>query len=242
MKSKFLKKIKGSVESLLNIHIYRGQSPIGAELFADIDRVAGLKNIRTVFDVGANVGQTAQHYHYRFPDAEIYAFEPVENTFRELQRSAAGHPRIHPEQCGMGAEPGEAVINVGSQNTNSSILHAQPDGKPETIRIDSITHFAGERNIASIDFLKLDTEGYELHVLEGARPMLQQGRISFIYVECEPFASNRNFVTLSSIGDFLVPLGYALFGIYDQTHFWEGKRSIHYFNAVFICERLASPA
>src|SRR4051794_35107543 len=41
--------------------------------------------MRTIFDVGANVGRTATQFREHYPDAAIWAFEPVKATFGELQ-------------------------------------------------------------------------------------------------------------------------------------------------------------
>ena len=43
------------------------------------------KQVRIIFDVGANIGQTALSYLKNFPDAEIFSFEPISETFQQLQ-------------------------------------------------------------------------------------------------------------------------------------------------------------
>jgi FkbM family methyltransferase len=238
MNSTLLRGCKRQVEKLFGCHIYRGKIPHGAEIFVDIDRAVGVKNIRTVFDIGANVGQTALHYAIRFPKADIYSFEPVRGTFEELTRTVRDQPRIHPYPYGIGRDRGEAVIHVSPINTNSSIVHGRPEDRNETIQIDSISRFCEEHKIETIDFAKIDAEGYELEVLAGAAPMLKSQRISFVYLECELLARTDYHVPFPRIAEFLVPLGYEPFGIYDQSLYWDGRKSLHFVNVVFICQRL----
>ena len=67
----------------LNI-LVRHNSTIGIEVEIDICRLRN--SIQTVFDVGANYGQTAIRFSKAFPSAIIHSFEPVESNFRILKK------------------------------------------------------------------------------------------------------------------------------------------------------------
>jgi FkbM family methyltransferase len=235
--------LKKKVEKGLNCRIYRHSLPRGADLSFDLHREFGRESFRTVFDVGAHRGEIARHFAGIFPSATIYAFEPVAALFGQLQRSTANEARIRPFPLAMGREPGAASIHLGEgPATNSSILHQVSDtGRTETIQIESLSNFAEKENIGTIDFLKIDTEGYELEVLAGAEPLLRQQRIRMIYAECAPVKTAQVFVSLAQLAEFLQPHGYELFGIYDQQPHWEGRRTLLYFNALFLCPDLAPP-
>jgi hypothetical protein len=93
--------------------------------------------------------------------------------------------------------------------------------------------------------MKIDTEGYELEVLEGCRRLLERKQIQVIYVECEPIAKSNYFVSFPAVVEFLDPFGYELFGIYDQQLGWEGKRrikKISYLNPAFVRSDLVAPS
>ena len=49
----------------------------------------------TIFDVGANKGQTAIEYRSNFPTAEIYCFEPFPDSVAELKEQFADDQKIH---------------------------------------------------------------------------------------------------------------------------------------------------
>jgi len=93
------------------------------------------------------------------------------------------------------------------------------------------------------DFLKVDTEGYDLEVLSGAEPLQREQRVHFILSECEPVARPRNdyaFVDFASLAEFLGGFGYHVFGVYEQQPEWDGRNVPLFWNALFICEKLVA--
>src|SRR4051812_41045855 len=48
--------------------------------------------IRTILDVGAHTGESAEQFHGIFPQAMIYSFEPLQDCFKEMEAKLAGHP------------------------------------------------------------------------------------------------------------------------------------------------------
>jgi FkbM family methyltransferase len=85
------------------------------------DKLALVKAVKThlpgcipnvIFDVGANTGNTAIGLARSFPDATVYAFEPVAATFSKMSRNVLPHPHIQPFNLALGARskrPFEAV-------------------------------------------------------------------------------------------------------------------------------------
>lgn len=230
--------IKRVIENLTGCRIYRNSLPHGANMFMDIERRFGRANVLTVCDVGANVGQSALEYLREFPNAQIYSFEPVASTFKELSANTSGTPRIHAFNLGMGPNPGSVDINVNAQSVKSSITLSRPGDHFETIQLETLARFAAEHSIPNIDFLKIDTEGFDLEVLIGAQPLLENQQIALIQTECEPITRTNDFMTLAQTGEFLRGFGYELFGIYEQQPEWDGRNMLLYCNAVFVSPRL----
>ena len=83
--------------------------------------------------------------------------------------------------------------------------------------------FVRSHQIESVDLLKIDTEGYDLEVLNGAENLLTSGKVQMILTETGFDGTNRRHVLLESLQQHLGARGYMLFGIYDQTVDWAGK-------------------
>lgn len=147
----------------------------------------------TIFDVGAHRGGFLRTARAAFPSATIHCFEPVASSFAELRRSAShlgGDVHIH--RVALGADDGEAVINVNDFSAASSIFGISPlqvAAFPETgvsqsqetvpcVRLDS---WAMQRDLHRPILLKMDVQGAELEVLTGASGVLSQ--IDFIFAE-----------------------------------------------------------
>ena len=150
------------------------------------DDVAALGTVKLAVDVGANEGQTADVLVQAFPAARIFSYEPVPTTFAVLQRRYAGSRRVTCVRAGVGATAGSARIVSGAVSSQNTLLtHAKPDQPTVLVPMTTIALQAEAHGWAHIDLLKIDTEGYEIPVLEGALPLLEHGRIRFILAECD---------------------------------------------------------
>ena len=135
-------------------------------------------------DVGANTGQTALRMAESFPAARIYSFEPVRATFDKLRAITAHVAGVECVNAALGATPGEAMMTT-DRNRKNTLVPEVTAGSRANVRVDTVDNFCAERGIDHIDLLKIDTEGYEASVLEGASHLLQQGRVDFVMAECD---------------------------------------------------------
>lgn len=144
--------------------------------------------VDTVLDVGANVGGYATYIRHLGFKGNILSFEPLSTAHGKLTQVATGDPKWHvlPRMV-LGNSDGEITINIAGNSTSSSVLpmnnlhkNAAPqsvyigDEKVPIQRLDDITHPAV--SIAESIFLKIDTQGYEMPVLEGSVQLLKQIR------------------------------------------------------------------
>lgn len=197
---------------------------------------------RLIFDVGANTGQSALAFLEMFPGATIHSFEPFRDTFAVLRQNTAAYPRIHAHCLALGSEAGVVSVELrGSGSVNNSLQPVKEssgaDGSIETLKVDTLDGFCTRQGIGSIDFLKIDTEGHDLEVLKGASNLLKTHRVNLVQVEVGMNPLNRKHVSLRDFLAFLEPLGYMLFGIYDQTPEWDGNVRLRLSNPVFISTR-----
>jgi FkbM family methyltransferase len=140
-----------------------------------------------IIDGGANTGNYSQLLLANIPKATIYAFEPVKNTFLDLEKKLAGNTLLHLINKGLYKENTEKEIHLFPSDKHSSIYTI--DGMQNELNTTTTIHlvagdsFAQENKIDSIDFLKLDVEGAEYDALLGFEKMLSAGKIRAIQFE-----------------------------------------------------------
>lgn len=146
-----------------------------------------------MFDVGANLGEYSLLLSKAFPQAEIYAFEPNETTFKQLVVNVDSSVKSF--NTGMGSEEKiEKIFTYADELTSGhasmysevfrSFYKDRKDGLVEIeIQLTTLDLFCEQEGIKGIDFLKIDTEGNELNVLRGASKMLTEGKVKIIQFE-----------------------------------------------------------
>ena len=103
----------------------------------------------------------------------------------------------------------------------------------ETICISTIDEYCIQNNIKNIDLLKIDTEGYEMNVLEGAFDMLKGKKISFIFCEVGFLQSNKRNTSFSELCEYLSLKGFNFYSLYQMSdHDW--KNGNVFANALFV--------
>lgn len=215
---------------------------VGTDYAVDLVQKIGLKP-KTIFDIGANVGQTVDFYRNIYPNASIYSFEPIPKTYAELERSCNGKQGVKTFNIAFGEKKESMDIQVVKDETsvvNSLSDKFQDNLKSDAesyetvkIKVETLDDFVNEHGIGKIDLLKIDTEGYEVQVLNGAKNLLASGKVSAIICEAGFMRSNPRNTYFGDINDILEQHGYALFGIYEMGHigFKKGK---HYGNLLYI--------
>lgn len=151
------------------------------------DRVLNiLKRIEpaVIFDVGANVGDVSQLAHALYPNAEIHAFELVPKTFTELVKNTQHLSKIRPNNFGLSDESASVKMNVGAASVVATAFKIEgmkdhDDYYKEIIdcEVKKGADYLVENSIASIDFLKIDTEGNDFRVIKGFQEKLKDIKI-----------------------------------------------------------------
>ncbi|MBL8656046.1 MAG: FkbM family methyltransferase [Altererythrobacter sp.] len=145
--------------------------------------------IDLVVDAGANIGQFGQAIRLRGYGGRIWSFEPVSKVYAALASAAARDPNWTTSRLALGSATGTAEINVFDNHTLASILPGTRlaesyDGggvtTRETISVETVD-IALRDDPARHIMLKVDVQGYEREVLEGAKETLS--RIDAIHIE-----------------------------------------------------------
>ncbi|MBY0246147.1 MAG: FkbM family methyltransferase [Nitrospiraceae bacterium] len=145
-------------------------------------------NIDLVLDIGANEGQFGRELRGGGYSGTIVSFEPLSSAHARLLQASASDKAWHVQpRCAVGARVGEIELNISGNSVSSSILpmlsahrdaapHSSYQGRESTplVTLDSVasSYLRG----AQAPFLKIDTQGYEWQVLDGAREILPRIR------------------------------------------------------------------
>ena len=151
----------------------------------DLERL--LPRVTTILDVGASEGRMALPFARAFPEAQVFGFEPVPNTFSVLRARTSGVPRIRCFDLALGAYDGEATIRLADRSGHNSLLNVVSEPGPDTVTFAVLRgdSWASANAVVHVDVLKLDTEGYDLEVLVGFEDLIAAGKIQSVLVECE---------------------------------------------------------
>jgi FkbM family methyltransferase len=148
----------------------------------------------TFFDVGANVGLVTFEVVGLTSDRrpQIHAFEPHPDNVAAIRRNLALNPEARVEVVGaaVGAATGSAVLGI-SPNPNESGWHrivSEGSGGPAVagtidVPVTTVDEHAARHGIEHIDVLKVDVEGVEASVLEGASGLLSRRAIGMVILE-----------------------------------------------------------
>lgn len=199
------------------------------------------RSLQVVFDVGANTGQTARKILQRACPREIYSFEPVASTFRQLQSNTAHLPAVHCLPYGLSDSEQEGQINIYSSSVLASTCDLSPIlstdcelfQRTETIQLRTLDSVCRELDIDSIDLLKVDTEGADLRTLAGGAEMIAGHRIGLVlfefYCATSPMTENGTFFPIDK---FLGSHGYRLISFY--TDFVHDQKPTGVYNALYM--------
>lgn len=177
--------IKNNLKYLVNllgfdVHRINPRSDSASQILAALN----LCKIDLVFDVGANIGQFASEIRSRGFKGKIVSFEPLSDAHEQLTLAAGNDPNwvVH-SQVAIGGEDGEVIINISNNSVSSSILPmlnmhsaAEPNSlyvaseKVASRKLDTISpaYLSPSDNL----FIKIDTQGYESVILDGASATL----------------------------------------------------------------------
>lgn len=144
--------------------------------------LAAAKNKGIIFDIGANAGYYAIHFARLFNEIkEIHAFEPIPETYETLVHNVAINglsEKIRTNNLALGNRSGEATFYLpdfsGSCAASLQNLHPEECNQKITTKITTLDQYCESKNLTQIDLIKIDVEGAEYFLLEGALETLKK--------------------------------------------------------------------
>lgn len=158
------------------------------------------------FDIGANIGLYSTLCKHVFPEAEVYAFEPVPDTINVATSIAeANAAAINFKKLALSDESGSATLYLSTVSDASNSLVAGFRQSVGTIQVRKNTLDRFVRNNEAVPtVVKIDVEQHEREVLVGAVKTLRRHKPVLI-LEILP---GQDGETRSAILEILDPLGY----------------------------------
>jgi FkbM family methyltransferase len=146
----------------------------------DIAHLLTLRGINVLLDVGANVGQYARQIRRSGYQGRIVSFEPVSATHIQLTKAAARDSAwIAAPRMALGEDDGKAEVQISTFSDMSSLLPTTRKGQDAFPRAKTLaTESVDKRRLDGVFsdfvkdddrcFVKLDTQGFERRILDGA--------------------------------------------------------------------------
>jgi FkbM family methyltransferase len=229
---RFIKRLKGlTINDMLVEHIDNNQ-PV-------------------IIDVGANIGQTIDNYLKLFKRPIIYSFEPTPQLFLLLQSKYKANKNIILLDFALSDSNGEVDFFESDFSPTNSLLEPNIEmyqkvekSNPSKVQVSDIFKktlktakvnslrfddwYLKNLKDKQIDIFKIDTQGFELEVLMGAK--LALNNIKFIVVECHFEEFYKGSKPFYKIFEFLYDNGFYLYNLDKKNH----KIQIFECNAIFI--------
>jgi FkbM family methyltransferase len=137
-------------------------------------------------DCGAHIGEYTLLFASSVgPTGQVHAFEPHAGLFEVLRENVQrnGLRQVVINHAAIGRRSGTVQFHPAKDPTASSILPSNTPGVE--VPLISLDDYARQRGLTGLDAIKIDVEGAERDVIEGAEWMLTKIRPRLIYIECD---------------------------------------------------------
>lgn len=224
--TKFTRRLNTLAHYIENPQLFKVRQSGGiVDIFPKLDQPwLHTLNIGTILDIGANTGQFASTINVIFPNAKIYAFEPLPDCFEQLQMHMAGCKNFTAFNIGLGDQSGSLKFEKHDSSLSSSFLkmtdihktafpHTQNSQSIE-VKIEKLDNVA--KNLSIIDplLIKIDVQGYEDKVLRGGEQTIKRARLVISETSFESLYEGQPL--FDDIYRTFINLGFSYAGSFEQ--------------------------
>ena len=203
------------------------------------------QTVETIFDVGANKGQSIAEYRALYKTANIFSFEPFPDSIEELKKRHGQDKHVTPVPAAVSHQSGTQSFFLSQHTTMNSLLKLADFNENEQqvqqeIIVPTITldEYAQKESIEHIDILKMDIQGGELQALQGASDLLSNSKIDIVYTEVLFRKMYDDQAIAFQLYEKMHQHGYQMFGYYAMRVNPENNILSHG-NALFISPKIA---
>jgi len=179
-----------------------------------------IKPINHIVDVGASIGTITTLFRLAFPDATILALEPAKVNYEYLLRNTAKFSQITALNIGAFDRKGNVRLALPSLSQRADVsknrynggllsLYGRDTDSAEIVKVDRLDDIVDTK----VDLLKIDVEGAEIGVFEGAKRILSDDR-PLILVELRTMNMAMAGYTIPFYEEYIKEMGYEPIGNY----------------------------
>jgi FkbM family methyltransferase len=175
--------------------------------------------IRTFIDVGANAGQWYLTIHEAHKDANFWCFEPLPEMYTALAKLASVNGKLRTANLAMSNFTGKAKLNISSNKGASSSLQKPSNHlslhknihfeNTREVQVETLDVYFKDIELESRVYLKMDVQGHEWKVIEGARELLQH--IDVIELESSMSPQYEGEIPHHQLINKIMKLGFVFF-------------------------------
>ena len=196
-----------------------------------IDFIEIQEDVPTIFDVGCFIDPHGTDFTglclERWEKANVYAFDPI--NFKEYETTYASLDNVRLSKVALDESRGKKSITFTPALRGLTSFYDRPaflqfglERRTVEISCDTVDEICQKNEIDKIDILKIDTEGAEMRVLRGARSMLDERKINYIYTECGGCAADAGY-TKNDLCSFLRDYGFEIVSESDEDILFRGS-------------------
>jgi FkbM family methyltransferase len=191
---------------------------IGSYEVEETNWVRGLLHAGMTFvDVGANVGYfSALAARLVGTSGRVIAFEPNPSAYGQLRSwiEAASFPQVQCFQIAMSSAPGDLTLYTPPESEHNNTANVcgpwARDWSSISVPADTLDSFLEHSTIERVDLLKIDVDGHEPDVFQGAANSILSGKIRAIFAEFQPSALERGGSSPEILAQWLNDRGFDL--------------------------------
>jgi len=209
-----------------------------------------------IFDVGANIGQSIDRFRKIFPQSIIHCFEPIKENYLYIKKNYS-QQKIFTNNLAMGDQIGKKKFFINVKSGTSSFYPINKKSKwakirsneksvtideftksEEEVEVMTVDKYCENNNIKKIDILKIDVQGYENKVLEGAINTIKNGLINTMEIEMNFSDHYEKKLSFYDIEKLLVPNGYELCAIKNTGWYFLDDSTTWFLDCVYKNKKL----
>jgi len=178
-----------------------------------------IKDGMYVFDIGTNIGETLLNFSKLNLSGKNYGFEPVPFLFEKAKKNIAlnNFKNVYLNNVAMADKAGVLYFESPSNRNFGSInMSSASTINSNEVRAISFDEFIEYEKIEKIDFIKIDVEGFECKVLEGAMKSINKYK-PILFIELDDEYLKKNGSSATQLVERLSLIGYSIYDAEDKS-------------------------